>query len=164
MENKTTTTTDRFPPLYTPTTIGPPSNESISTLEQGNYDRWEFEQLIASHSLSNDLLRRATSENYSHDSVSALMTSFLLAKNKNHRKYKWLTDTDPQIIARLINEIDEFRSTYATEHAKLPKDSRIYREYRLKLEQNTDDQYLKDAVHILGALMEDDFTHGKLPL
>jgi hypothetical protein len=169
MVNKNTIT-DRLPPLYAPATTESRPNEPASAAQQGAYERWVFEQFVAAHPIQSDQTSQELPGKYSPEDATAFIASLLQTTNKEStntptidRQYYWLQGTDPKITARLMNEIDEFRSAHEAKTGKLPPDSRCYREIRLKLERNTDDPYLNEAVRILDALMDGDFIDGTLP-
>lgn len=80
-------------------------------------------------------------------------------------QYHWLERVDRQQLADLFNEIADFRDTYAKEHDKPPSDGRIYRQYRLALEQAEDEAHdeLYEKVVLLEALMDGNIVKGSLP-
>ena len=77
--------------------------------------------------------------------------------------YRWLKNVDNQQIARLLNEVLQYRDDYSREYGKLPSDGQIYRNHRLALERDTEnDQELYDKVVLLAALMNGNITKGSL--
>lgn len=139
-------------------------NPPVSLVEQGVMDRDIFlarqamvNSLAVSHEQQTPVTGYVTSQN-----AEKLIADIVPQLSS---QYRWLQDANIYQITCLLNEVIQYRSIFRDTYDKLPSDSRIYRNYRLALEQDdSNDQELYDKVILLEALMNGDVTKGSLPL
>lgn len=83
------------------------------------------------------------------------------------KRHKWMGDIEPELLARLLDDIDYVRLAYAYEHDKPAKDHHVYHHYRMQYDQSAGDSSDRagayQALMVIDALMDGDIKNGRLP-
>lgn len=146
--------------LYNSQSADQPARTSISTVEQGILDRWHFEmhsKVMASDSTPLE------SEVFTNDNAATMIDE---VTKKLGWGYQWFGETDPNTMRRLVNEVIAFKAQHLAEFGEEASDIRIYREYRLRIEQaEVADEYDHEATLLLDILISQrDIVNEQLPL
>lgn len=81
-------------------------------------------------------------------------------------EYQWLLDVDARELAAIMSEVSLFRHDFTAQQGSAPSGGRVYRHFRLNLEQATDEKMNEMAyqrVVVIEALLQGDITRGDLP-
>lgn len=128
------------------------SHERLATnMQQAQLGRWLLEQCA-----------KTPQYEVSLEQAAALQQSLA---SELSTEYQWLLDVDVCELAAIMSEVSLFRHDFTSQQGSAPSGGRIYRHFRLNLEQATDEanEVAYQRVVVIEALLQGDITRGELP-
>lgn len=137
--------------------------EPMSDVQQAVLDRQLFEIYLTESTI--ETVWPSTTDGFTCSDAVRLIEKLTPNLNKG---YGWFSEVNPEKVRRLMNGVLAFREQYGAEYGETPSAARIYREYRLQLEQADvanseafDDAY--EATLLLEVLMGGKIVDGTMP-
>lgn len=127
------------------------STERLSAAEQGIIDRTLFDIAIKNMiSDKNQATELSGSLEFSKDDAENFIK---IVSSNAESHYSWINQVDPNLILRLMNLVNDLRVSYSEQYNQTPDDLYFYRNLRMKELEDPDDEFVRESVVIVDALM-----------